>query len=228
MQELGTDFWADPNDGPTHPAALKRTFGRPESEIKIKFYRDHAAWCPYCQKVCVCMCVCVCAYTCVCVCVCVCVHVCMCARLVAQIRRSRLSFTGTTRHGTLTARRCVCVCVCMRVYVCVRVCMCVHVFVCVCVCVCVCVRVCACMCTCVCVCVCACACVCVCVCFVHATSPCIRVFAIDLTWHAHVVTPALRPLPCTPPPYMFVGVAAARGEAHPVHHREGRKACPRV
>ncbi|KAG1673093.1 hypothetical protein FOA52_013163 [Chlamydomonas sp. UWO 241] len=51
MQELGTNFWADPNDGPTHPLAMKRTFGRPESEIKIKFYRDHAAWCPYCQKV---------------------------------------------------------------------------------------------------------------------------------------------------------------------------------
>eukprot|EP00798_Chlamydomonas_sp_ICE-L_P023466 gene23465-17292_t len=30
---------------------MKRTFGRPESEVRIKLYRDHAAWCPYCHKV---------------------------------------------------------------------------------------------------------------------------------------------------------------------------------
>eukprot|EP00955_Chlamydomonas_euryale_P038053 350975-Chlamydomonas_euryale.AAC.4 len=54
MDELGVNFWADPNDpnGPTHPLALKRTFGQPESAVRIKLYRDHAAWCPYCQKVC--------------------------------------------------------------------------------------------------------------------------------------------------------------------------------
>ena len=28
-----------------------RTFGQPESAIRVKLYRDHAAWCPYCQKV---------------------------------------------------------------------------------------------------------------------------------------------------------------------------------
>ena len=38
-------------DGPTNAAALKRTFGQPESSIRVKLYRDHAAWCPYCQKV---------------------------------------------------------------------------------------------------------------------------------------------------------------------------------
>eukprot|EP01024_Parvocaulis_polyphysoides_P051428 TRINITY_DN50603_c0_g1_i2.p2 TRINITY_DN50603_c0_g1~~TRINITY_DN50603_c0_g1_i2.p2 ORF type:complete len:239 (+),score=27.94 TRINITY_DN50603_c0_g1_i2:41-718(+) len=36
--------------GPTNPHALKRTFGK-EDPIRVKLYRDHAAWCPYCQKV---------------------------------------------------------------------------------------------------------------------------------------------------------------------------------
>eukprot|EP01025_Chloroclados_australasicus_P018932 TRINITY_DN2011_c0_g1_i1.p1 TRINITY_DN2011_c0_g1~~TRINITY_DN2011_c0_g1_i1.p1 ORF type:complete len:511 (-),score=60.95 TRINITY_DN2011_c0_g1_i1:294-1826(-) len=36
--------------GPTNPHALKRTFGKDEP-IRVKLYRDHAAWCPYCQKV---------------------------------------------------------------------------------------------------------------------------------------------------------------------------------
>ena len=39
------------DEGPTNPKALVRTFGRPESEIRVKLYRDHAAWCPYCHKV---------------------------------------------------------------------------------------------------------------------------------------------------------------------------------
>ncbi|KAG2493053.1 hypothetical protein HYH03_008716 [Edaphochlamys debaryana] len=47
---LGVDFWADVNDGPTHAAALRRTFGSTEP-IRVKLYRDHAAWCPYCHKV---------------------------------------------------------------------------------------------------------------------------------------------------------------------------------
>jgi len=51
MEAHGVDFWADPNQGPTHPLALKRTFGQPESAIRVKLYRDHAAWCPYCHKV---------------------------------------------------------------------------------------------------------------------------------------------------------------------------------
>lgn len=48
--ELGVDFWSIPEDGPTNPLALKRTFGK-EGPIRVKLYRDHAAWCPYCQKV---------------------------------------------------------------------------------------------------------------------------------------------------------------------------------
>lgn len=36
--------------GPTNPLALQRTFGL-SGTPRLKFYRDHAAWCPYCQKV---------------------------------------------------------------------------------------------------------------------------------------------------------------------------------
>jgi hypothetical protein len=46
---LGAPSSAFPQ-GPTHPLALKRTFGSSEP-IRVKLYRDHAAWCPYCQKV---------------------------------------------------------------------------------------------------------------------------------------------------------------------------------
>lgn len=48
--EMGVDFWADPNEGPTHPMALKRMFGTTEPP-RVKLYRDHASWCPYCHKV---------------------------------------------------------------------------------------------------------------------------------------------------------------------------------
>ncbi|KAJ9533876.1 hypothetical protein QJQ45_026966 [Haematococcus lacustris] len=47
---LGLDFWQDPEHAPTNPTALKRTFGQ-KGPIRVKLYRDHAAWCPYCQKV---------------------------------------------------------------------------------------------------------------------------------------------------------------------------------
>eukprot|EP00210_Caulerpa_lentillifera_P002830 g2704.t1 len=36
--------------GPTNPYSLKRTFGKKEP-IRIKLYRDSAAWCPYCQRI---------------------------------------------------------------------------------------------------------------------------------------------------------------------------------
>eukprot|EP00882_Tetradesmus_deserticola_P012311 GHRQ01013047.1.p1 GENE.GHRQ01013047.1~~GHRQ01013047.1.p1 ORF type:complete len:320 (+),score=109.31 GHRQ01013047.1:150-1109(+) len=49
--EFGVNFSApDLVNGPTHPLALKRTFGSTEP-IRVKLYRDHAGWCPYCQKV---------------------------------------------------------------------------------------------------------------------------------------------------------------------------------
>ena len=38
-------------DGPTNAQALLRLFGRPEREVRVTLYRDHHAWCPYCQKV---------------------------------------------------------------------------------------------------------------------------------------------------------------------------------
>ena len=37
--------------GPTNPQARLRLFGRPEREVRVTLYRDHHAWCPYCQKV---------------------------------------------------------------------------------------------------------------------------------------------------------------------------------
>ncbi len=38
-------------NGPNNPYALRRLFGLNESAIKVTLYRDHHAWCPYCQKV---------------------------------------------------------------------------------------------------------------------------------------------------------------------------------
>jgi glutathione S-transferase len=41
----------DRTHGSTNPQARLRLFGRPESEVRVTLYRDHHAWCPYCQKV---------------------------------------------------------------------------------------------------------------------------------------------------------------------------------
>eukprot|EP00877_Chromochloris_zofingiensis_P005299 jgi/Chrzof1/14770/Cz09g15160.t1 len=50
-QEFGISYMnPDLEKGPTHPLSLKRTFGKSEP-IEVKLYRDHAGWCPYCQKV---------------------------------------------------------------------------------------------------------------------------------------------------------------------------------
>ncbi|MBV2351212.1 glutathione S-transferase family protein [Synechococcus sp. HK05] len=38
-------------EGPTNAQARLRLFGRPEAEVRVTLYRDHHAWCPYCQKV---------------------------------------------------------------------------------------------------------------------------------------------------------------------------------
>ncbi|KAL4535030.1 hypothetical protein Ndes2437B_g05782 [Nannochloris sp. 'desiccata'] len=48
-KELGVEA-QDLETGPSNPAALRRTFGQP-GEPRVKLYRDHAAWCPYCHKV---------------------------------------------------------------------------------------------------------------------------------------------------------------------------------
>lgn len=46
-----TDFHIDTVNGPTNAQARLRLFDRPESEVRVTFYRDNHAWCPYCQKV---------------------------------------------------------------------------------------------------------------------------------------------------------------------------------
>jgi glutathione S-transferase len=38
-------------EGPTNAQSRLRLFGQPESAVRVTLYRDHHAWCPYCQKV---------------------------------------------------------------------------------------------------------------------------------------------------------------------------------
>ena len=42
---------ADQINGPTSAQSLLRLFGNPEDAVRVTLYRDHHAWCPYCQKV---------------------------------------------------------------------------------------------------------------------------------------------------------------------------------
>lgn len=49
--EALTDFQIDPINGPTNAQSRLRLFGQPESAVRVTLYRDHHAWCPYCQKV---------------------------------------------------------------------------------------------------------------------------------------------------------------------------------
>lgn len=46
-----TDFNPDRVNGPTNAQSTLRLFGQPESAVRVTLYRDHHAWCPYCQKV---------------------------------------------------------------------------------------------------------------------------------------------------------------------------------
>jgi glutathione S-transferase len=46
-----TNFEIDLVNGPTNPQSLLRLFGHAESDVRVTLYRDHHAWCPYCQKV---------------------------------------------------------------------------------------------------------------------------------------------------------------------------------
>jgi glutathione S-transferase len=39
------------SEGPTNAQARLRLFGQLESSVRVTLYRDHHAWCPYCQKV---------------------------------------------------------------------------------------------------------------------------------------------------------------------------------
>ena len=38
-------------EGPANAQATLRLFGQPESSVRVTLFRDHHAWCPYCQKV---------------------------------------------------------------------------------------------------------------------------------------------------------------------------------
>jgi glutathione S-transferase len=49
--EALTDFQVDTVNGATNAQARLRLFGQPESNVRVTLYRDHHAWCPYCQKV---------------------------------------------------------------------------------------------------------------------------------------------------------------------------------
>jgi glutathione S-transferase len=42
---------ADPANGPTSAQSRLRLFGQPEQAVRVTLFRDHHAWCPYCQKV---------------------------------------------------------------------------------------------------------------------------------------------------------------------------------
>jgi glutathione S-transferase len=46
-----TNFEIDLVNGPTNSQSLLRLFGHAESDVRVTLYRDHHAWCPYCQKV---------------------------------------------------------------------------------------------------------------------------------------------------------------------------------
>merc|ERR1712156_382202 len=53
-KELGTlikRIHKDFVNGPPTSQACLRLFGQPESSVRVTLYRDHHAWCPYCQKV---------------------------------------------------------------------------------------------------------------------------------------------------------------------------------
>ncbi len=46
-----TTFPLDLVNGPTNAQTKLRLFGQDESAIRVTLYRDHHAWCPYCQKI---------------------------------------------------------------------------------------------------------------------------------------------------------------------------------
>ena len=41
----------DRSQGPTNAQATLRLFGQVESAVRVTLFRDHHAWCPYCQKI---------------------------------------------------------------------------------------------------------------------------------------------------------------------------------
>lgn len=49
--ETLANYEIDRINGPTNAQADLRLFGKSESDVRVTLYRDHHAWCPYCQKV---------------------------------------------------------------------------------------------------------------------------------------------------------------------------------
>lgn len=45
------DWSLDRVNGPTNSQSTLRLFGQSEADVRVTLYRDHHAWCPYCQKV---------------------------------------------------------------------------------------------------------------------------------------------------------------------------------
>jgi len=46
-----TDFQPDAVNGLTNAQSRLRLFGQTEADVQVILYRDHHAWCPYCQKI---------------------------------------------------------------------------------------------------------------------------------------------------------------------------------
>lgn len=46
-----TDFQIDTVNGSTNAQSRLRLFGHSQSDVRVTLYRDHHAWCPYCQKI---------------------------------------------------------------------------------------------------------------------------------------------------------------------------------
>lgn len=49
--ELFCNYKIDTVNGPTNSHARLRLFGASEEDVRVTLYRDHHAWCPYCQKI---------------------------------------------------------------------------------------------------------------------------------------------------------------------------------
>jgi glutathione S-transferase len=49
--EALTDFQLDRINGVTNAQSRLRLFGQSETDVRVTLYRDHHAWCPYCQKI---------------------------------------------------------------------------------------------------------------------------------------------------------------------------------
>ncbi len=51
LRDLTKDIEENRTNGPNNPHSTLRLFGKSEDELRITLYRDHHAWCPYCQKI---------------------------------------------------------------------------------------------------------------------------------------------------------------------------------